>query len=491
MNKASIFCLATSLLLQSSNYNITARGMRQDPASQPITLQVAPKATIQKPPVTEWCNINIMAARNNLAPFASRNLQDIALAGENDKVVTVAQWDQPGKKGAWRYVVKNKEVKLDHYTPVANPGNVKQNVIDFVTWAVNNYPAKKYCINMWNHGTGAIDPNYSDPLRFFMNNRASLLETPSISVDEFIAQCACEQLEESRLKAEMGDSPDRGILFDDDHKTYLNNADLKKVLAQITQIIGQKIDVLGFDACFMASSEIAYQARDYAKFMVSSEELELAKGWNYPYIFSELNKRHTKTPAEVAKDIVTGFEKHYKGRTQLYTQSAINLSKINNVKDCHKEIIASMKDCLKLHGRRMLNSIGKARRGCLQFTAKIYVDLHSLYKNLIQKTLAEEGIAPTVGLQKDRNLLNYDSNTLLVKGYDKTIVNFVSKLKEGMKAIQQTVIANTCSQHLSEAKGLSIYFPTTKHLDPSYNNNEFAQDSNWQSFLDTICQTLH
>ena len=43
----------------------------------------------------------------------------------------------------------------------------------------------------------------------------------------------------------------------------------------------RKIDIIGFDACFMSSFEVAHALRPYARYMLASEETEPNKGWDY------------------------------------------------------------------------------------------------------------------------------------------------------------------------------------------------------------------
>lgn len=432
---------------------------------------------------SEWTVMIYMAARNNLAPFAGKNLQDIASVGLNDKIKVVAQWDQLNQKGAWRYVVKNKAVVHDHYLSVNNPADVAENLIDFVKWGAKEFPSKKVCLILWNHGVGALDPVFGDPLRFFMQNRDHL-NSSEITIEEFYSQCTSD----SRIMPEQS-KPDRGILFDDDNKCYLSNKDLKYALAQITSpsILNKKIDCLGFDACFMQMLEVAYQVKDYASYMIGSEELELAKGWNYEYIFKKLLNQNSKTGKELATDIVDGFGEYYKDRTQFYTQASVDLSKVSLIKENNDKITELLEDNLRIYGKRMISAIGKARKSCLQFSAKFYIDLYSFYKHLALKVLAEEGIGKNPNASKDINLLAYDEGFLRSRGYDKSVTDLIMALKEGMRLIDIAVIKNTTSNYFSEAKGLSIYFPVTKVIDHSYGNNDFATESLWQRFLRLIC----
>jgi hypothetical protein len=358
-----------------------------------------------------------------------------------------------------------------------------------VQWTAKNFPAKKYCLILWNHGVGILNPMFGDPLRFFMQNR-SMLEEGNIDVNNFL-EASEEEHKFSESIHKQGEN--RGILFDDENKCYLDNVGLKKALEAITSpsILNQKLEYIGFDACFMSMLEVAFQIRKYAHFMIGSQELELAKGWNYNYIFTKLNERSSKSGIEMARDIVQGFEQHYQGRTQLFTQSAIDLNRVNSVKDSHSEIVIAIKDNLMLHGKKMLSAITKARKSCVQFSAKFYIDLYSFYKQLIIKTLSESGIAKSAESHTDQNLMTYDNNFLTAKGYNIKTINLVEKLKEGMRRIEQAVVENTTSSSFSEAKGISIYFPTTKSLDQSYIENDFSSECQWQELLSNICEIMH
>ena len=44
------------------------------------------------------------------------------------------------------------------------------------------------------------------------------------------------------------------------------------------------LDLIGFDACLMATYEAAAHMQYYADFMVASEELEPSLGWNYAWL---------------------------------------------------------------------------------------------------------------------------------------------------------------------------------------------------------------
>lgn len=434
--------------------------------------------------ISDWLIAVYMGARNSLAQFAAGNLQDMAKATTNKKINVVAQWDQLGKKGAWRYLAKNGIVTLDSCVGEPNPMNLGEKLVDFFSWAYQKYPAKKICLILWNHGVGPLDPSFEDPLRVCLRSREIFTELNTSNLDTFFAECE----KEAKMISLKTQEDNRAILFDDDNKTYLSNESLKNSLNQINSILGRKIDCFGADACYMSALEICYLAKDYANYFIGSEELELAKGWNYEYWLKALSAKSNLSAEELISSMIVGFEEIYKGKTQLYTQSGINLAKMAELKQNHEKIIASINEIAEQSsfGRRILNAIFKARRACTQFTAKFYIDLHSFYKSLIEKILTEEGIAPNS--IKDQNLFSYDANLLIARGYNRKIVDLITNLRQGMIIIENSVIKNVTSNYLKDARGISIYFPTSKFIDPSYLSNDFAKESLWTRFLIWVCE---
>jgi len=68
-----------------------------------------------------------------------------------------------------------------------------------------------------------------------------------------------------------------GVAFDERTDDSFSLAELDTALAQG----GQHFDIIGFDACLMATLEVANTLTPYADYMVASQELEPGGGWNY------------------------------------------------------------------------------------------------------------------------------------------------------------------------------------------------------------------
>ena len=154
-----------------------------------------------------------------------------------------------------------------------------QTLIDFASWAVANYPAKKYLLVIWNHGGGFRSPAYTA----------------------------------------------KDIAWDDTSGgDRITMPELEYALSAISAQIGEEINIVGMDACLMAMTEVAYQIKDYADILVASEENEPGDGWPYDAILGELVGNPLISSEQLAVDIVDKYIFSYPYGN--VTQSAIDLS---------------------------------------------------------------------------------------------------------------------------------------------------------------------
>ena len=84
-------------------------------------------------------------------------------------------------------------------------------------------------------------------------------------------------------------------------KLYLD--DMQKAFTQS----GTHFDILGFDACLMASVEVATYMKGAADLMVASEETEPGHGWDYVTFFTYVGQNPTASALDVAKKVVDSF----------------------------------------------------------------------------------------------------------------------------------------------------------------------------------------
>ena len=246
--------------------------------------------------------------------------------------------------------------------------------MSFVKWAADNYPADRYALILWNHGSGwwedaksrAAGPAAKKP-------RRHLFRQPSAIRPAGTPQHSAPQAH-------------RSICYDDTSGgDALDNRELKVVLTGICALLGKKIDLLGMDACLMNMVEVAYQLRDSVNVIVGSEIEEPFDGWPYTEILTYLTARPRQDTATLARWIVKRYLLSYKGKGETVTQSALDVSRIADmtakVDALSETLLASLEADSKL--------IEAAWRRSPRFYDDNYIDLACFAKNLRKKANAD------------------------------------------------------------------------------------------------------
>ena len=432
-------------------------------------LKASPSTT--EPPKAKWTFLIYAEADSILNSFAARNFQAMSTVGSNENLNIIVQWNQPKKSGVWRYKIEKNKMTLVNNNPIKKRDNFAQDLIDFSDFSVKNFPAENYALILWNHGLGILDPEWSELQRFAINPaalgtdpRIQIKATTIVEGDTFSEKISSSSDKTVSLFSPKNETDDafRGILFDIANKNYLDNQGLIYALSQITtNITKKKFAIIGMDACLMSMFEVFYQIRHFADYAVSSEEVELAQGWNYSPVFYTLATTSVTSTKKLAQNIVHTFEDFYKNQTKFYTQSAVNLSEIDLLKQNLDQIVSNVILCRRENRNKINLAIKKARRKCFQLSVSCYVDLYSFYSELYKQIdkIKHQNTSEEVFLQELKD-----------------------SLSDGMYIIDNIVVANVASNHLSKAKGISIYYPK-KAIDPSYFNTVFVQDSLWLPFL--------
>ena len=103
----------------------------------------------------------------------------------------------------------------------------------FLNYAYENYPAERFDLILWDHGNGPVMGYCLD--RLYNNDTLTLAE----------------------MRTALEDSP-----FSEDNR----------------------LGILGFDACLMASAELICTLGGFADYMIASQEAEPNNGWNYAFL---------------------------------------------------------------------------------------------------------------------------------------------------------------------------------------------------------------
>ena len=429
-----------------------------------------------------WTIMIYAQADSILNNFAIKNFNEMASVGSNKNLNIIVQWNQPRQNGTWRYKIDKNKMTLISTGEQSEKQPAAQDLVDFASFAATNYPADNYAFIFWNHGVGILDPEWNGLQQFSVNNLqinpTVLKQNPRIQID------GITKFDRITKSFEIH----RGILFDTINRTYLNNQGLSSALSFITKnILHKKFAIIGMDACLMAMFEVFYQIKDFADYSVSSEEVELAQGWNYTPFLHTLSQAPITTE-QLAQNIVKTYEDFYKDKTTFFTQSAVNLTKLDFLKQNIDDFVQSVHACKQIDRMRIERAILRARNMCLQFSTACYVDLHSFYEELNKQLISLEfectHFTPNTTYPQNlpRTMLATRTQTNINFIQSEDYKNLKQSISNGMQTINQIVVANVTSSYLSSAKGISIYFPQ-RSIDASYLKTRFANESLWVSFL--------
>ncbi len=234
---------------------------------------------------------------------------------------------------------------------------------DFIQFSASEFPADRYMLILWDHGGGSLTAFGYD----------ELFPGDSMSLDEI----------DQALKAG-----------------------------------GVKFDMIGFDACLMATLETALVAGQYGDYLIASEAVEPGTGWYYTNWLSALSDNPAMDSLDVGKQIIDDYVKMSGGNSQT-TLSMTDLAELEGtVPAAFNAFSSSTSQLIAGDG---YNTVATARSGSRDFStsSKInQIDLIHFADNL--------GTAEAITF----------SNTLA-----------------------SAVKYNRNSTNISHANGLSIYFP--------------------------------
>ena len=257
------------------------------------------------------------------------DLREMASIGSSDRVKVVVQFDTlDSRQTTPRFLVHGggRPVELVDQVPSVNTGDPRS-LTEFVVWATAAYSAERVALILWNHGTGwdeeDVYARYREVGEGLRKDRQRGLVSERPGRALFLSSFA--------EVAALADDDTRAICYDDSSMDFLDNADLDAALAAASQRTGRRVDLLGMDACLMASVEVAYAVRRHADVLVASEEVEHADGWPYARILGALTASPEMDAACLGRHIVDAFSDRYKSRTRTpgwWTLASLDLAKL-------------------------------------------------------------------------------------------------------------------------------------------------------------------
>ena len=260
----------------------------------------------------EWTFLLFLNGHNNLSSFGDMNLKDMEKSGSNDQVNLVVEWGKSTSNITRRLLVQKSTNPAIVTSPTLmelkdrDMGDYK-NLVDFVKWGADNFPAKHYFVAVWNHGSGW---HFQD------------------------------------AKVKSGEVSINDISFDDNTGHSITTEQLGVAMAEIKQHIGRNVDIYGSDACLMQMLEVAGEMKNSVDYFVGSEDTEPGEGWPYDSFTKMWTGAPRSTPAEVSVLLSKEYLKAYSGGaygTKSVTFSAIDASKLSAIENSAREIAAQLK----------------------------------------------------------------------------------------------------------------------------------------------------
>ncbi|MGZ9163712.1 MAG: clostripain-related cysteine peptidase [Anaerolineales bacterium] len=232
----------------------------------------------------EWTVIVYSAADDEvLEETMWFDINEMELVGSNSQLNIVVQIDRYNGAftgdGDWsdtrRYLItQDNDLNTIGSRVVQNLGEVDtsdpQTLVDFVTWAIQNYPAKKYALILSDHG-GGWTGGFTD-----MSSSSTGMSLPEIG----------------------------------------------SALEQIRQNTGiEKFEMLGFDACLMGQIEVFGSLYPYSNYMIASEEVIPSYGWSYAAWLGQVAQNPSMDGGGLSDAVVSTYVVNDTALTELRTSA--------------------------------------------------------------------------------------------------------------------------------------------------------------------------
>ncbi len=275
----------------------------------------------------------------------------------------------------------------------------------FVEWSRDSAPADRYALILWDHGAGLEGFNFDN-------------------MDEGLSDNLTTEEVVSALRASSGNESDTPAF-----------------------------DLLAFDACLMASTEVAYAVRDVTDIFVASQEVVGGDGYDYTMLLDSLKTptANAVTPERLAEGFVRTFANQYEG---------------SGIWDTHAAIRTSGYDTLTVALREFSSILESAEQP-------------------VQRAVASAiGFAHTFTFDYLRDLGSFMTRVARHDGVSDAVKDAASAVGEALDAM---VIAQTSDSR--QSSGLSIYMPPANSALHSWYASEYAaflEATAWDTTLATL-----
>jgi len=406
----------------------------------------------EDPPSASWTFMVYLDADNNLESAGIEDFNEMEKVGSTDDVNILVQMDRwesadgdDTTNGDWKDCKRFRVEKDDDPAIINSPvlqelGEVNmgdpQVLVDFFVWGMENYPAENYAIVFWDHGGGW-----------------------------------------------------RGICWDEtvpgsDTYDMLNLTEIGDALEGIYLARGgERIELVGFDACLMAQVEVQYEIMEFGSVSCASGFNEPGDGWPYLEVLQPLVERPTMNEYDFGTIIADAYVESYTDSDEdpqdalKITMTAFDLRKMGQLIITLDKFSEELASAGPAGGLNYLTQIYVARKNCNSYDGfNIFIyDLtgYPLY-DIHDFTLELERLIPSA-IQRNSKILG-----------------LCKDVRDALEDVQ--VHARVAPFYEGEAWGMSMYFPNKEEkllqarqlptaYDLRYEEVSYVQEHIWDDFL--------
>lgn len=413
----------------------------------------------------KWTVLTYIAAHNNLDALGRKSLHEILKVGSSDDVVHGVLYDGP--TGAVRCVMGDPGyVKDQQQLGKSFDSGDPDELIATAKWLFQEYPAERYGLVLWSHGTGWEPAEFEEISK---EARPGAESDPAESKERAGAPGGRALFRSTLRSILKPDKPsERAILFDDGTGHSLDTIELARVAGAIAKALGQPLELLGMDACLMANLEAAYEVRKDVRYLVASEELVPGHSWPYLEVFGALRGNPDLSGAELAKLVVDQYVTFYTANPPAagdVTKVALDLGRIDDLVGA-------------------ANQLAEALRG----------DLASLATTLWNAQFAAQRRETQEGKREpskfDYHLWDLRSLAAWLAGSDAASAPIRQAAASTVKALAPAAGSVLAEGHrgawFDDIGGVSVYLMprNLQRISPSYRVLAFAKDTQWNEMLE-------
>lgn len=212
-----------------------------------------------------------------------------------------------------RFLIQNGGI-TELYSGSSTNMGLSSTLSDFLKWGVNEYASEFMMLDFWNHGGGSIT----------------------------------------------------GVCFDENNDfDSLSLKEIDTALASVFNDMTDRFEIIGCDACLMATVETANTFAPYARYMVTSQNLESGYGWDYT-AFADAISGGASNGGEVGRELCDAYYTGctYSGEEDDATLSVVDLSKFDQFV---RAFNGYAKELYEYAGNESVTDVIKAGKNALNF----------------------------------------------------------------------------------------------------------------------------